>query len=175
MTLKKSNLKLIFVLFFGLNSYAFDSTHSALVIQDVPIECINQAAVTYYVPAIVIISVLQTEGGRVGMAKLNNNGTYDYGPMQINSIWLRKIEPYGFTREKIQYDACANVMVGTWILSQEIADNQSTWEGVGDYHSHSFQLNQNYQGKVKNIYQKLANYLSNAEKTNDKKPKSDLK
>ena len=51
---------------------------SALLINGVPIECINQAAVTYYVPAKVILSVMAVEGGRVGMAKRNTNGTYDY-------------------------------------------------------------------------------------------------
>jgi hypothetical protein len=64
---------------------------SALIIHGVPIECINQAAVTFYVPATVILSVLAVENGTVGMAKRNTNGTYDFGPMQINSIWLNKI------------------------------------------------------------------------------------
>src|SRR6478609_4211666 len=48
---------------------------SALVIHGVPIECINQAAVTYFVPAKIIIAVLATERGKVGMAKPNSNGT----------------------------------------------------------------------------------------------------
>ena len=46
---------------------------SALLIHGVPVECINQAAVTYYVPPQVIISVLNVEGGKVGMAKPNTN------------------------------------------------------------------------------------------------------
>ncbi len=72
---------------------------SALVIHGVPIECINEAAVTYSVPASLIISVLSVEGGEVGMASPNSNGTFDYGPMQINTIWLDKIRPYGITRQ----------------------------------------------------------------------------
>ena len=122
---------------------------SALLIQGIPVECINQAAVTYYVPAKTIIAVLATEGGEVGMASANKNGTYDYGPMQINTIWLKRIESYGYTKAQLQYDPCVNVMVGTWILSQEIADGKDYWGGVGNYHSHTIDLNHTYQAKVK--------------------------
>lgn len=134
---------------------------SALLVHDVPIECINQAAITYHVPAALIISVLGVEGGAVGMASKNANGTYDYGPMQINSIWLKKIAPYGYTKEQIQYDPCANVMVGAWILGTNIASTPDFWRGVAGYHSTTPSLNQAYQGKVWNMYQLLARYLSN--------------
>lgn len=142
---------------------------SALLIHGVPIECINQAAVTYYVPAKVILSVLAVEGGEVGMAKRNTNGTYDYGPMQINSIWISKIAPYGYTQEELQYDPCVNVMVGTWILSKEIANsNGNFWWGVGDYHSATVPLNQNYQNKVAYAYNLLSKFLSSPTTTNVK-------
>lgn len=137
---------------------------SALIIHGVPVECINQAAITYYVPAKVIISVLEVERGKVGMAKPNLNGTYDYGPMQINSIWLPKIAPYGYTKEQIQYDPCVNVMVGAWILSNKIAQSfvQSTdyWQGVADYHSCTPNLNARYQTKVLTNYHELSDFLS---------------
>lgn len=122
---------------------------SHLFIHGVPIECINQAAIAYYVPAKTIISVLLTEGGNVGTASINKNGTYDYGPMQINSIWLPKIAPYGYTQQHLQYDPCLNVQVGTWILSREIAEGQDYWQGIGNYHSHTRKLNQHYQQQVR--------------------------
>jgi hypothetical protein len=138
---------------------------SALLVHGVPIECINQAAVTYHVPAALIISILGVEGGTVGMAKPNANGTDDYGPMQINTIWLDKIKPYGYTREQIQYDACANVMVGTWILGRNIADSPDLWRGIGGYHSYTAPLNRDYQYKVWNYYELLARYLSHPAKS----------
>lgn len=134
---------------------------SSLLINGVPIECINQAAITYFVPAKVIISVLKTEGGRVGLAKPNKNGTIDYGPMQINSIWLKKIAPFGYTQQQIQYDPCVNVMVGTWILSREIASAQNYWQGIANYHSHTIKFNQSYQQKVRYRYSKLQQVLGN--------------
>lgn len=134
---------------------------SALEIHGVPIECINQAAITYHVPATLILSVLAVENGKKGSASPNRNGTFDYGPMQINSIWLSKIRLHGYTRQQLQYDPCANVSVGTWILSQQIANNASNlWQGVGNYHSHSASFNHNYQIKVSEVYRLLANYLS---------------
>ncbi len=138
---------------------------SALLINGVPVECINQAAVTYYVPAKVIISVLQVEGGKVGMASPNRNGTFDYGPMQINSIWMPKIAPYGYTQQQVQYDPCINVIVGTWILSTKIAESLADssggyWQGVAGYHSLTPELNAQYQAKVLSNFQQLARILS---------------
>lgn len=133
---------------------------SALIINDVPIECINQAAIVYQVPASLIISVLKVENGRAGMAQPNRNGSYDYGPMQINSIWLKTLAPYGYTREQVQYDPCVNVFVGAWILSHELANTPALWQGVGNYHSHTNTENAPYQYKVRGIYQLLMNYIS---------------
>jgi hypothetical protein len=137
---------------------------SALLIHGVPIECINQAAVRYYVPAKVIISVLETEGGRVGMASPNRNGTFDFGPMQVNSVWIKKIASYGYTQQDIQYDPCKNVMVGAWILSTQIAEDQentenSYWKGIGDYHSHTLDKNIQYQQIVYKHYYLLERAL----------------
>lgn len=130
-----------------------------LVINDVPISCINQAAIEYRVPATLIISVLKTENGRNGMANKNENGTYDYGPMQINSSWIPRIKPYGFTQQDLQYNPCANVQVGAWILSTNIANDGALWSGVGDYHSHTATLNHTYNTRVKNSYTVINNYL----------------
>lgn len=125
------------------------------VFHDVPIECINRAAITYYVPATLILAVIKTEGGRNGMARKNKNGTYDYGVMQVNSRWLSKIKPYGYTEQDLQYSPCKNVEVGTWILSQSIAEAAALPKGVGNYHSHTENLNQKYHQKVQQFHQEI--------------------
>lgn len=135
---------------------------SALLINDVPIECINNAAITYHVPAALIISVLNTEGGKNGMAKPNANGTYDYGPMQINTVWLDVIEQYGFNKQDIQYNPCVNVEVGTWILATQIANADAIGRGIGDYHSHTPDKNTHYQALVLSKYNSLMNYLNSS-------------
>lgn len=131
-----------------------------MLINDVPVDCINKAAIEYRVPAALIISVLKTENGRVGQANQNANGTFDYGPMQINSIWLPKIKKAGYSATDIQYNPCINVEVGTWILSQNIASEDKLWSGVGDYHSHTYHENNKYNTNVRYIYTLLSNYLS---------------
>ena len=119
-----------------------------IAINEVPVDCINQAAIRYHVPATVILSVMKTEGGKNGSATRNKNGTYDYGVMQINSVWIDTLKPYGYTRNQLQYSPCKNIEAGTWILSQAIANGKTTFKGVGDYHSHTPELNKKYHQKV---------------------------
>lgn len=121
---------------------------SALLINDVPIECINQAAIAYHVPATLIVSVLMTEGGKLGTAKLNKNGSYDYGPMQINTVWINRLKKYNVSLDDIQFNPCKNVMVGTWILGQRIADTGNLPYGIGSYNSYSLSQNYHYRSKV---------------------------
>ncbi len=131
-----------------------------LFINDVPITCINQAAIEYHVPATVIVSVLRTENGRVGQANRNKDGSFDLGPMQVNSRWLTTLNRYGYTQHDLEYNACANVTVGAWILASEIADGQTLWTGIGDYHSHTPYYNFKYQYQVKTTYAKLIQTVS---------------
>ena len=106
-----------------------------VMINDIPVSCINHAAIVYHVPATVILSVLKTENGKNGDAIQNKNGTIDYGVMQINSFWLPKISACGYTKEDLQYNPCKNIEVGTWILSKSLASGKSLWPGIANYHS----------------------------------------
>ena len=63
----------------------------AIMFHHVPVECINTAAVFYAIPAPLIMSIIHLEGGHNGLAQPNKNGTFDYGVMQINTIWLPQI------------------------------------------------------------------------------------
>ena len=139
---------------------------SQLLIHDVPIECINAAAVNYQVPATTIISVLNTEGGRTGLEHKNDNGSIDYGSMQINSLWLPKLAQYGISKEELRDNACTNVEVGTWILSQAIADglmNEKPYlESVAGYNSKTPRFNQQYQKLVLKQQQRLEKILQEA-------------
>lgn len=127
-----------------------------MLFHDVPLNCINQAATAFHVPATVIISVIKTENGRNGLAVKNKNGTYDLGVMQINTSWLPALHNKGITIEQVKSDPCMNVSVGTWILAQGIA-NGDGWQGVGNYHSYTKKHNQDYREKVKSAY---SNYVS---------------
>lgn len=139
---------------------------SQLLIHDVPVECINASATQYHVPAETIIAVLNTEGGKKGLEHKNDNGSIDYGSMQINSIWLPTLKNYGISKEELRDDPCTNVEVGTWILSQAIADGimkeKPYLEGVAGYNSKTPIHNAQYQKLVLKQQQKLEKILEEA-------------
>lgn len=131
-----------------------------VMINDVPVDCINQAAVTYHVPATVILSVMKKEAGKNGDANKNKNGTFDYGVMQINSIWLPKIAAYGYKKNDLQYNACKNVAVGAWIISQNMAEGKTVWASIANYHSRTPAHNIPYKKSLYTNYTKLIKAIS---------------
>jgi soluble lytic murein transglycosylase-like protein len=127
-----------------------------IMINDAPVACINQAAIMYHVPVPLILSVMKRENGRNGSASHNKNGTVDYGIMQINSLWLPKIAAFNYSKEDIQFNRnCKNIYVGTWILSQSIAEGRDVWSGVGNYHSHTPSHNRIYRNNIYKTYHKI--------------------
>jgi soluble lytic murein transglycosylase-like protein len=110
-------------------------------------ECVLSASQHYNVPVALITAIMDTESGEVAKANNNSNGTQDYGPMQINTIWLKELEQYGFTQKVLINNGCANVFAGTWILAGKLA-KYPTWEAVGRYHSNTPHLKRTYQQRV---------------------------
>lgn len=131
-----------------------------VMINDVPIDCINHAAIVYHVPATVILSVMKKENGKNGDAILNKNGTHDYGVMQINSIWLSKVSRYGYTKNDLQFNACKNVEVGTWIIAKNIGSAKTLWTGVANYHSQTPIYNLPYKSSIYINYMALKKIIT---------------
>jgi hypothetical protein len=119
-------------------------------------DCVQLAADRYGVPAALIHAILEVEGGRVGQAVANTNGTEDLGPMQINTVWLPRLSSYGITREQLQHDRCINILVGAWILADRLKTAKTMegpaqrrlWWGIGAYHSKTPEHNVDYALKV---------------------------
>lgn len=103
--------------------------------------CLLAAAHTYQVPPAVMIGIMQVEGGHVGQAAGPNfNGTYDLGPMQVNTLWVPKLATIwhvsnGTAHQWVRDDGCVNVHVAAWILKQKIAETGSLYGGIAHYHS----------------------------------------
>jgi hypothetical protein len=53
--------------------------------------CLLMAAQTYSVPPAVLVGIYKVEGGKVGQRLNSNNGTYNLGPMQINSKFIPEL------------------------------------------------------------------------------------
>lgn len=118
-------------------------------------DCVDDAAARFRVPPSLIRAILAVEGGRTGAVATNRNGSFDIGPMQINSIWLPEIEKRGGSLELILHHRCANVHFGTWLLARELAgadpatlDRTTFWRAVGNYHSRTPELNRRYAERV---------------------------
>ena len=115
--------------------------------------CLFSAAHTYAVPVDVLLGIMHVEGGRVGQMVRNTNGTYDLGPMQINTIWIPKLSAYwGISRRAtlrmVRDDACTNVGVAAWILRTKIDDTGTLAGGIAGYHSMTPELGGVYRMKV---------------------------
>lgn len=80
------------------------------------------------------------EGGWIGAAVANSNGTHDLGPLQINSWWVPKIaalveRPESHVRHWLQNDACFNAEAARWIFLSGLAVTGDYWKAIGVYHS----------------------------------------
>lgn len=90
-------------------------------------QCIRAAASQYQVPELLLYSILRKENGRVGHVSRNRNGTYDYGPAQINSSHLPVLGKYGITASHLVWSPCINVGVSAWVLRTNYERQGKDW------------------------------------------------
>ena len=88
-------------------------------------------------PTQLYLAVLRTEGGRPGQARRNGNGTWDYGPAQINSSWIPRLRRRGLpaSATTLRHNTCFNLYVSGWILRRELDAAPDLWTGLLRYHS----------------------------------------
>lgn len=118
--------------------------------------CLMMAAQTYSLPPQVLIGILHVEGGKVGQQVRNTNGTYDLGPMQINTLWTRVLaEEWGVSpataKVWIRDDACTNVNVAAWILRRNLDETKSLSRAIAWYNSRTPHIGSNYRRKVLSV------------------------
>ena len=118
------------------------------------VACIVLASQTYSVPPAVMVGILQVEGGKVGQeVGPNQNGSYDLGPMQINTLWVPKLAKHwgvshDTARRWIRDDACTNMGVSAWILKRHLNETGSLSKAIAYYHSRTPSLGYAYKSKV---------------------------
>lgn len=116
--------------------------------------CLFLAAQTYSLPPAVLVGIYQVEGGQVGQeVGPNVNGTYDLGPMQINTAWLDDLSRrWGVSestaRKWVRDDPCTNVGVAAWILRTNLNETNDLAKAIAYYHSHTPRHGQVYKEKV---------------------------
>ncbi|MDB5362704.1 MAG: putative lytic transglycosylase [Rhodospirillales bacterium] len=102
--------------------------------------CIYYAAQTASLPPPILMTVLTVEAGHEGTHSPNSNGSEDYGPGQINTVWVDEIartihQSPEATRALLRYDGCFNIRVTASLLRRQINAAGEFWTGVGWYHS----------------------------------------
>lgn len=115
--------------------------------------CLMMAAQNYAVPPQVLIGILHVEGGKVGQQVRNTNGSYDLGPMQINTLWTKVLaKEWGVSRERakrlIRDDACTNVNVAAWIFRRNLNEAGSMRKAIEWYNSRTPHIGRKYRQKV---------------------------
>jgi hypothetical protein len=122
--------------------------------------CLLMASNTYQVPAAAMIGIMHVEGGRVGQeAGPNVNGTYDLGPMQVNTHWLPQLSQLWHVNEHtarlwVRDNGCVNVHVAAWILRQKIVETGSLFGGIAHYHSATPGIGYAYAKKVVGVMER---------------------
>lgn len=116
--------------------------------------CLMLAAQTYSVPPAVLVGIYQVEGGKPGQAVgPNGNGSYDLGPMQINTLWIPELaDKWGVNNNTalkwVKDDPCTNMGVAAWILRNHIDETGSLSQAIAHYHSRTPRYGYAYKGKV---------------------------
>ncbi len=116
--------------------------------------CLLMAAQTYNVPPAVMLGIMHVEGGRPGQAVgPNSNGSYDLGPMQINTLWIPQLAKHWKVSHNVAYrmvkdDPCVNVNVAAWILRQRLNESGNLTLAIAHYHSKTPRFGYSYARKV---------------------------
>ena len=116
----------------------------------VPAFCFEQAGAEYGISPRLLWAIAKVESGFAPQAvHWNPNGTYDYGLMQINSGWARRLDASVW---RSLGDPCTNVKAGAWILAQCVWRYGYTWEAVGCYDASSERKRKKYARKVYAVF-----------------------
>ena len=121
--------------------------------------CLLQAASYYGIDHHVLEAIRIAEAGRVGVAVRNTNGSYDLGPFQINTFWIREFRHEGHPVDPVELrdNGCSNAFFAAYILKREIVNTpgHSVYRAVGYYHSHVTAEARRYRERVFRILRRI--------------------
>jgi len=111
--------------------------------------CIADAAHAAGLPLAALIGILAAENGRTGEALQNDNGTWDLGPFQVNSIHVNELAAMGIAPEAVLQNGCVNAYAAAWVLRREYDRTGDIWRAIGGYHSRTPHRRDAYIARVK--------------------------
>jgi len=119
---------------FSENFYKFDSTFKSI-------------SKKYNVPFALLKAIALTENYKFSnKEKMNNkNKTVDYGLMQINSLWLKKLN----IKKRDIVKPAVNIGVAALIINDLISKYGYSWDTIGKYHSYTPKHKKKWLKKIK--------------------------
>jgi soluble lytic murein transglycosylase-like protein len=135
--IKNMNMKDNFfcILSFSLLIFVSLCLAERIFAQDNIHRCITEAGKKYSIHPLILFSIAKRESNFNPRAiNKNSNGSKDFGLMQINSTWIKKLKQYGIS-EKELFLPCFNIHIGAWILRQYINYYGPSWRAVGAYNA----------------------------------------
>lgn len=116
------------------------------------LDCAVQAVLKYGIPVDILLAISSIENGNIDTIRKNTNGSYDYGAMQINSIYIQELKE----RYNIEVDMnllisnlCYNFDIAAFKIKEHIKnDNGDFLKKIANYHSYTPELNKYYQSKI---------------------------
>ncbi len=110
--------------------------------------CFEEAGERYDVPAslLKIIALVESDM-RPNATNVNADGSEDIGLMMINSGWLPQLAKFGIRRADL-FEPCTSVMVGAWVLANNIEKLGYNWDAIGAYNARSRVKREIYADKI---------------------------
>lgn len=114
-------------------------------------DCFDEAARYQKVNPLILRAIAWQEShNRPDALHKNDNGSVDYGLMQINSVHLPTLSQYGISTGTLM-EPCKNVYIAAWHLRQKMNKYGNTWQAVGAYHSETPSLRDRYAHQIADI------------------------
>jgi len=111
-------------------------------------------AAFYHLPPRVLPSIQAVEGGRPGLAHVNQDGSRDLGVMQVNTRWVQPLAwqtgmAPAVAQQRLLTDPCFNIAAAGAIMRIYLNEaGGDLLRAVGYYHSHQAPLAEAYQLRV---------------------------
>ena len=118
-------------------------------------DCVLDAARVSGMPVAALFAILATEGGRMGEALSNKNGTWDLGGFQINTVHLKDLAAMGISPDAVLRDGRVNAHAAAWLLRKEYRRTGNLWQAIGAYHSRTPHRRDAYIRRVQSNLKKL--------------------
>jgi soluble lytic murein transglycosylase-like protein len=116
--------------------------------------CMVAAASAYHLPVHALPAIQAAEGGYIGAARADADGSYDLGLMQVNTQWIpplaraMNLQPQ-IVAVRLILNPCFNIAAAAAILHGYVEETHGNmWQAIGDYHSHTPGLNTAYKFRV---------------------------